>query len=268
MKKSVRIALIVLCIVLLGVFIFSGYKLFSTIYEYKAAEKAYAKLQDAFTTQETQAAPAEDNGLTEEKSQEELEGNKEVSPITVDFDTLKATSQDVQGWIYCGDTVINYPIAQGEDNNQYLHHLLDGTYNSSGTLFIDCECAPNFAGANTIIYGHNMKNGSMFNSLHNYYTDPDYYTKHPVMYINTPDVDYKVEIFSGFICNYDSDTYTLAFGSEQEYADFLGKMQSQSDFKTDVQLTTDDRIVTLSTCTYEYDNARYVIMGRLVPLDR
>ena len=158
-----------------------------------------------------------------------------------------------------------YPVAQGEDNNEYLHHLLDGTYNSSGTLFLDCECGPEFSGANSIIYGHNMKDGSMFNSLHSY-SDQAYYDAHPVMYLNTPKQNYKIEIFSAYICSYDSDTYTLSFASAEEYAAWVAKMKSQSTFTSDTEVTVDDRVITLSTCTYEYDNARFVVQGKLVPL--
>ena len=226
MKKSVKVLLIVLCVVCVGVFCFSGYKLFSTLNEYKIAQRSYDKLSEQYVSTEPPAAtesPVSETGDSDE--------DKEVSPITVDFQQLLSTNDDVCGWLYSKDTVINYPVAQGEDNNQYLHHLLDGTYNSSGTLFLDCECGPEFSGANSIIYGHNMKDGSMFNSLHSY-SDQAYYDAHPVL-----------------------------------YGAWLNKMKSQSVFTTDTDVTVDDRVVTLSTCTYEYDNARFVVQGKLVPLD-
>ncbi len=261
MKKSVKVLLIVLCVVCVGVFCFSGYKLFSTLNEYKIAQRSYDKLSEQYVSTEPPAAtesPVSETGDSDE--------DKEVSPITVDFQQLLSTNDDVCGWLYSKDTVINYPVAQGEDNNQYLHHLLDGTYNSSGTLFLDCECGPEFSGANSIIYGHNMKDGSMFNSLHSY-SDQAYYDAHPVLYLNTPKQNYKIELFTAYICSYDSDTYTLSFSSADEYGAWLNKMKSQSVFTTDTDVTVDDRVVTLSTCTYEYDNARFVVQGKLVPLD-
>lgn len=260
MNKTVKILLIALCVVCVGVFCYSGYQLFSTLSEYKAAQNFYEDLSNEYVT--TESPSATDSPVTENDD----DSDKETSPITVDFEKLLATNSDVSGWLYSADTSINYVIAQGSDNNEYLHHMIDGTYNSSGTLFLDCECAPEFAGANSIIYGHNMKDGSMFNSLTNY-KEQEYYDAHPVMYINTPTQNYKVEIFTAYICNYDSDTYTLTFASEEEYGAYLEKMQSQSDFTSDVEVTTNDRIVTLSTCTYEYDNARFVVQGKLVPLE-
>ena len=111
-----------------------------------------------------------------------------------------------------------------------------------------------------------MKDGSMFNSLTSY-KDQSYYDEHPVMYLNTPKQNYKIEIFSAYICNYDSDTYTRDFYSAEDYAAWLTKMQSQSDFTSNVEVTENDRVITLSTCTYEYDNARFVVQGKLVALD-
>lgn len=270
MKKTTKILLIVLCVVCLIVAGISAYKLISILGEYKAAVESYDQMSQSFVTTDEdipeENKPVETPAAAEEATVETKNPVSEKSPITVDFESLLATNDEVVGWLFSEDTVINYPIAQAEDNDKYLHHMLDGTYNSSGTLFVDCECAPEFAGANTIVYGHNMKNGSMFYSLHNY-IDQAYYDAHPVMYLNTPTQNYRIDIFSAFICNYDSDTYTLSFPSENDYVDFINKMKSQSDFQSDVEVTGNDRVITLSTCTYEYDNARYVVMGKLVPLD-
>lgn len=270
MKKTTKILLIVLCVICLLVAGFSAYKLISILGEYKAAVDSYDQMSESFVTTDEdipeENKPVETEAPVENTEAAEASAAPETSPITVDFESLLAKNEDVVGWIFCENTVINYPITQGEDNDEYLHHLLDGTYNSSGTLFVDCECAPEFAGANTIVYGHNMKNGSMFYSLLNY-REQSYYDAHPVLYLNTPTQNYKIEVFSGYICNYDSDTYTLSFPSEEDYVNFVNKMKSQSDFNCDVEVTGNDRIITLSTCTYEYDNARYVVQGKLVPLD-
>jgi sortase B len=262
MNKTVKTLLIILCVVCVGVFCYSGYKLFYTLNQYKVAQRSYNEMSEQYVTTESPAAteaPVEENDTSDE--------TKEVSPIKVDFDQLLSQNEDVCGWLYSKDTVINYPVAQGDDNNEYLHHLLDGSYNSSGTLFVDCECGPEFSGTNTIVYGHNMKDGSMFNSLTSY-KDQTYYDEHPVMYLNTPKQNYKIEIFTAYICNYDSDTYTHDFYSADEYASWLTKMKSQSSITCDVDVDpANDRVITLSTCTYEYDNARFVVQGKLVALD-
>ena len=263
MKKTVKIILIIVLAICVGLFVYSGLKLIKINKEYKEARDYYAEMSETYVS--VVEEPAQD-GTQDAVEVDENATEKEVCPITVDFNNLLATNKDVCGWIYSPDTVINYVVVQGEDNDNYLHHKLDGTYNASGTLFIDCECSPNFSGANTIIYGHNMKDGSMFASLHNY-VDQSYYDKHPVMYLSTPAGDYKLEVFSCFTCDFDADTYTLSFASEADYSAFLNKMVSQSNVKTNVSVDSSERIVTLSTCTYEYDNARYVVMAKLVPMD-
>ena len=262
MKKTGKIILIIVLAVCVGLFVYSGLNLLKINREYKEARDYYDQMSETYVSV---AEESKDDATQEAVEVNETPANKEVCPITVDFNNLLATNKDVCAWLYSPNTVINYVVVQGEDNDNYLHHKLDGTYNASGTLFIDCECAPNFSGANTIIYGHNMKDGSMFASLHNY-VDQSYYDAHPVMYLSTPACDYKLEIFSCFTCDFDADTYTLSFASEAEYSSFLNKMASQSNVKTNVSVDSSERIVTLSTCTYEYDNARYVVMAKLVPL--
>lgn len=262
MKNTAKVILIIVLAVCVGLFVYSGLNLIKINKEYKEARDYYDELSETYVSV---AQEPEKDTTSDAVEVDESAADKEVCPITVDFNNLFATNKDVCAWIYSPDTVINYVVVQGEDNNNYLHHKLDGTYNASGTLFIDCECSPNFSGANTIIYGHNMKDGSMFASLHNY-VDQSYYDAHPIMYISTPAGDYKLEIFSCFTCDFDADTYTLSFASEAEYSAFLNKMVSQSNVKTNVSVDSSERIVTLSTCTYEYDNARYVVMGKLVPM--
>lgn len=262
MKNTAKVILIIVLAVCVGLFVYSGLNLIKINKEYKEARDYYDELSETYVSV---AQEPEKDTTSDAVKVDESAADKEVCPITVDFNNLLATNKDVCAWIYSPDTVINYVVVQGEDNNNYLHHKLDGTYNASGTLFIDCECSPNFSGANTIIYGHNMKDGSMFASLHNY-VDQSYYDAHPIMYISTPAGDYKLEIFSCFTCDFDADTYTLSFASEAEYSAFLNKMVSQSNVKTNVSVDSSERIVTLSTCTYEYDNARYVVMGKLVPM--
>lgn len=256
MKKSLKIILTILCIVFVCVFAFSGYKLYSTLHEYKVAERMYDGLSGQFVTAGNKNKPQDAEG----------EEEREISPISVDFETLLAQNEDVVGWIYCAETPINYPVAIAEDNFYYLHRFLDGSYNASGTLFLDCLCERDFSGRNTVIYGHNMNDGSMFASLKNY-NQQEYFDEHPVMYLNTPTQNYRIELFAGYVTSASSDTYTIGFVDDAAFQAYLDKMRSQSDFTSDVELSTEDRVVTLSTCSYEYYDARYVVQGKLVPIN-
>ena len=129
-------------------------------------KKAAPKKQDE-EPKETEGAGG---GATAEAEEEEVE----TAPIEVDFEGLRKENSDVAGWIYCPDTVVNYPVMHGEDNDLYLHHLVNRQYNFAGCIFEDCRNTPGQKDPATILYGHHMKDGSMFAMLHKY-TDQKYY---------------------------------------------------------------------------------------------
>ena len=249
----------VLCVIFIGIFAFSGYKLYTIIHNYKVAERKNDGLIDRYVT----TAPKKEKPKAE-KEEEDLR-DPEVSPIDVDFDALLEQNEDVVGWIYCPDTVINYPMVKAEDNMFYLHRMVDKSYNPNGSLFLDCLNEPDFTSDNTIIYGHNMNDGSMFASIHNY-KNQEYFDKHPVLYINTPDGNYRVELFAGYVTDADSDTYTMNFYNKEKHEQYFEKMVSQSTFKSPYVPEPKHKIVTLSTCSYEFYDARYVIQGILIPI--
>ena len=143
--------------------------------------------------------------------------------------------------------------------------MMDKSYNPGGTLFIDYRCAGDFSSKNTLIYGHHMGDGSMLASIVDYKTQ-EYFDKHPVMYLNTPNGTYRLDIVAGFVTYYDSRVYNYEFDSRTEFEEWFALMRGFSDFESPVKVDSDDLLVTLSTCTYEYDNARYVVLAKLVPI--
>lgn len=188
----------------------------------------------------------------------------EKAPITVDFSALEKENADIIAWLYCEDTPIHLPIVQGRDNSYYLQHLFDGTRNSSGTLFADDRNSGDFSDSNTIIYGHSMKNKEMFGSL-SAYREQAYFDEHRTMWLLTPQGVYRVELVAGYVTQTTSDVYTFPQSAEEVYALVLSAAE-QSTFDADIAFTKTDRFLTLSTCSYEYDNARYVLIGRLTAL--
>ncbi len=260
-NRFLKPLLIVLFIALLGVFGYSAWHVTTTLHQYSESAHYYE------TTRSTAVSvtdPQQTVGTKTDNSAPEVK-KLEVSPITVDFDVLRQSSSDIRGWLYCPDTKIDYPVVQAKDNAYYLYRFMDGTYNPSGSLFMDYRIAGDFSSKHTVIYGHHMGDGSMLASLVEYRSQ-EYYDEHPVMYLNTPDGNYRLELVSGFVTWYDSRLYTFDFVSRTEFEDWFALMRSYSDFESDVEVGIDDRIVTLSTCTYDYDNARYVVMAKLVPL--
>ena len=251
--------LVILCGVFLGVFIFAGYQLYNTFYGYHAASKEYENLNQQYVSAPAEATPTPTVEVPEE-TPAVVSG-----PISVDFDSLLAQNSQVVGWIYSPDTVISYPVLKGGDNDYYLHHTLTGAENSSGSIFMDAVCEPDLSGDNTILYGHHMNNGSMFASLANY-KQSGYLEEHPVLYYYTPTQIYKLEVFSMFVTGGDSDVYAFNFATRNEFQEFINRMYSRSNFDTGVSVTSSDHIMTLSTCSYEYDDARYVVLCKIVPM--
>lgn len=180
----------------------------------------------------------------------------------VDFDGLKARNSDVVGWIYGPGTPINYPVVQGSDNEYYLTHMVDNRENKCGSIFMDSLNAEDFSNDNSIVHGHHMRNGSMFAGLTKY-TAQSYYDAHPVMWLVTPDRNYQVEIFTGFVTTADSDVWQIEFASQEEYGKWLTEMKEASSFESSVEPDTKDHIITLATCSYENSDSRFVVMGIL-----
>lgn len=189
----------------------------------------------------------------------------ELPPVAVDFSRLTAADGTVAGWLYGEDTPLNYPVMAGTDNDYYLTHLPDGTKNACGTLFVDCANAGDFSGRNTVIHGHHMKNGSMFGWLDRY-RDQAYFDAHARLYLLTPDAAYRLDLVAGYTTAAGGEGYATAFQDEEAFLAFVAAARARSDFVSPVEVQPGDRLVTLSTCAYEFEHARYVVHARLTPL--
>ena len=205
----------------------------------------------------------EDWSGSDDQRSEDL--SKPANLPEINFKALQEVNPDVIGWIYSPDTTINYPAVQGDDNAYYLKHLADGTENRNGCPFLDVQNRPDFTDDNSIIYRHHMQNGTMFACV-SWYEDQSYYDKHPVMYLMTPKANYRVELFSGYTTEMDSSAYMQNFGSIRDQTDWLKEVSSRSDFRANLEISAYDRVITLSICAYRFENARYVLHGKLMEL--
>lgn len=251
-----------------AVFLFAAFQLIRIGTEYHTARKSYEELKQQYvlTTQPSGhtsgESPAEKDETVETEEPEEPE--KPTAPIAIDFSALLAENKDIVGWLYCPDTPIHYPVVQGYDNAQYLRTSLTGQYLVGGTLFADYRNGALGTDRNYIIYGHNMKDNSMFGTLENY-KKQSYYDAHPVLYFLTPEGDHTVELYAGLVIGQDSMLYSPEPNGEA-LASFLISAKENSTFTSSVTLSEEDSLLTLSTCAYEYSGARYVLICKLVPI--
>ena len=245
---SVRIrngALNVITVCLIGIILVSGYKIGKTMWDYQVAKSAYTNISE----KTAKVDPKQFTGV-------------------VDWKALKKVHPDVQGWLYQKGTVINYPVVQGTDNDTYLHTRFDKQWSGGGTLFVDYRMEKDFRGFNSIIYGHHMKDGSMFRSIRGYTKEEGYYDKHKTLELATPHGNYHLVVFSAFITKAtDEDTYKMTYDEAEKQA-YIDRAWEQSELpitKDSVDVTKSDRLVTLSTCAYDYEEARYIVMCKMVP---
>ena len=264
--KSVRL---LLSLLLAATFLYSAYKLL----DYYVDSQESVDLNEQIIEQSISSISTSVSNNEDSESEivvaDETEPPMpvETSPISVDFDTLKEANDDVIGWLYCEDTPINYPVLQSDDNSYYLRRLVNGEWNIAGSLFMDYRNNLSNNDWNTVIYGHNMKNDSMFGTLPEY-RNQDYYEQHPVMYFLTPEADYKIELIAGFVTPSDSALYDV-YLSESYRTSLYDELFKLSDFQANEYFFEKDvQLLTVSTCSYEYETARYVVVGKMIPVEK
>ncbi len=185
-----------------------------------------------------------------------------MQELTAQAEELNNTYPDAIGWIYIPDTNINYPIMQGEDNDFYLTHGTDGRSLKCGCIELDFRCENRFQNNFNILYGHNMKNGSMFANVCRF-KEKSYYDSHPYGWVYTADSVYRLDFFSVAV----TDWYDEIYNGYREVSEWIPRLKEISRIYENVELTEQDRLVLLSTCSYEFDNARTVLTGRLVEME-
>ena len=187
----------------------------------------------------------------------------EQEGFRVDFEELMKINPDTVGWIrfYPEPSQISYPIVQGEDNERYLHETFSANENTLGAIFLNVDNSADYSDKNTIIYGHRMRDGSMFRHLQDY-EDESFWKDNPYFYIYTPDgKEITYHIYSYAVVNAVSDTYLTEFGDDESYQEFLDMTMETSEYDTGVEVYAEDTIVTLSTCTSASDENRIVVRG-------
>ena len=238
----------------------AGIGLFVVLKDYGAADELYTKTNDDFVIIWDTPAENEDEVYV---SEEELEAPEEYVPkwyemAEVDFDSLCSINPDIVGWLYFENEDISYPILHGETDDEYINTTYEGKRARAGSIFLESLNSRDFSDEHTIIYGHNMRNLSMFGRLRYYYMDSDYYANHKYFQIITPEESYRYVIVSCKHVPGDDQIYSI-FGQDTiGYADFVQNCIMQGSLiKSEYVPSYNDSIVTLSTCSD--GNNRFVV---------
>jgi sortase B len=253
------VALIVL-LAAVGTMAYSGNQLAATEAIYQAGNAAYDSLGDA-----VKSYGASGHGAAQAQTEGQPAGGADglgfEIDFEIDFDALAMSNSDAVAWLHCPGTAIDYPVMQAEDYDYYLHHLPDGTQNANGSLFIDFNNASDFSERLTVIYGHNMKSKKMFGSLGEY-KNQKHYDAHPSMYLLTPRGNYRADLLYGCVIGA-GQWRERAFMYKENVNALLAYAAYNTTFESGAAYADGDRLVVMSTCSYEFDDARYLVIGVL-----
>lgn len=219
------------------------------------AEKSYEQLKE-------EVKPAEKT----EEIKEEIE-EKEPVEIPIDFAALKEKNEDIYAWITIPGTKVDYPILQkAEDDSYYLNHTVEGVEGLPGSIYTESIHGQEFSESNTVIYGHNMKDDTMFGSLHDY-EKADFFQQYREVFIYTPEHIYTYEIFAAVTYSDAYLPFAYDFTTDEGYQEFLDSIYDSKNmtnqFAENVEVTTDDCIITMSTCIGSKPNNRYLVLAVL-----
>ena len=254
----------------LCVFLYSAYQLYIIYHGYAAADAEYDGLADEFTKPVGEKEPDSTPTPTPTPQPVKSEEGQVVDiiedaepPVEVDWENLKAINPDIVGWLYVdAQNNINYPICHTTDNEYYLHKTFRREYLYAGSIFEECLNSGDFTDPNTIVYGHNMKSGSMFGML-KYLRDQGKYDSGPYFWILTPQGNYRYHIYAAFQTAVDSEVYNIFTARGKEFLEWEKRLQAASEVSNSVPLTENDFTVTLSTCTSD-SSVRCVVIGKCV----
>ena len=263
-KKIFSLVLAAMCLISAGKVLIQ----WSTQDEGDASYKNAAIIAQSATTQPTEVTePPATEPATEPTAPPEpvwipapVEGEDVhlANLAAIDLTALRETNPDVVGWICIPNSKINYPLMQGEDNTFYLEHTWEGNLNPYGSIYLESRNNPDMTDFNTIIYGHNMLNGSMFAGLSNY-AYQWHWEWNRYVYIVTDAGVFRYEIFSSYAADVESPAYGLSFHQTETRVKFIAHALENSQIDTGITPAVTDRIITLSTCTgMGYESRRVV----------
>lgn len=249
MRKIINIILVAIIIVCLSII---GYK----YYNYNKDDKLNSEIQDLQPVI-NEASDLDNNSSGENDGQDQSKEGNYVN--SANEEELKSINSDYKMWIQIENTNINYPVVQGSDNDYYLKHNFRKESNISGTVFV--ESANDIDNdKNIILYGHNMRNGTMFNNITNY-KEESFFNEDNKINIIMNNTLYEYEVFSVYVKNVSEVNLAIGFANEDEFINYAYNEAEESLYKKDVDFSAEDNLITLVTCSYEFTDARTIVVA-------
>lgn len=252
-KKRSDIIRRIILVISVGVFIFAAYNLINIFLAYHKADVIYDNIQQDVLDEDSHTKVV----IGEDEQEVEI-------PFTYNHQALLNINSQGIGYIYIPSIDCRLPMIQGDDNDYYLTHTFNKEYSANGCLFEDYRINGGLSASQIIIYGHNMRNGAMFGKLKNY-QDYSFWNNsgNDVLYIYTGNVIKEYKIFSCYISEAISDTYTFNFPTLESMRDYAVNMKAKSMYDTGVDVSTATQVITLSTCTNDGEQ-RFIVHGMYV----
>lgn len=252
-KKRSDISRKIILVISVGVFIFAAYNLINIFLAYHKADVIYDNIQQDVLDEDSHTKVV----IGEDEQEVEI-------PFTYNHQALLNINSQGIGYIYIPSIDCRLPMVQGDDNDYYLTHTFNKEYSANGCLFEDYRINGGLSSSQIIIYGHNMRNGAMFGKLKNY-QDYSFWNNsgNDVLYIYTGNVIKEYKIFSCYISEAISDTYTFNFPTLESMRDYAVNMKAKSMYDTGVDVSTATQVITLSTCTNDGEQ-RFIVHGMYV----
>ena len=266
-----KLPFFMILIVSIGGSVVIGQKLFTALREYKEGENIYEEISEiAHIPTPTASLVITNSEITEialTTGAEEKIQPEEMKSGPIDFESLAEISPDIRGWIRLEGTKVDYPVMQSKDNDYYLSRAVNGTWNKVGTPFMDFRNNGDFSDRLNVIYGHYMGDGSMFTDIHNYKSQK-FFDEHPYIDLYTPDGSFRILPVAGVYQNVEYWDFTFDYDSDEAFLRQINNWKAVSTFKTDETYTSEDRFVVLTLCTYDAENSRFLLIGKLERLNQ
>lgn len=248
-----------LLIILVGIFVYSGINIATYLYDGYLNRQMNDQLRQQYAAAvQANTEPPAESGIEQEPYSHLLQQQYQER-----FNGLLEVNADIVGWLSIAGTEIDYPVVQHTDNQYYLNHNIDRKRSSHGAIFMDYRNESVLTDTHTVFYGHHMKDGSMFGELFRY-KDEATFKEHAIITLDTLEQPTRWQIFSVYVYSPEHQFFQYEFESKQEYSEYLHAIVDSSLYQSDIEITADDQLLTLVTCTYEVSDARFIVHAKRV----